>query len=143
MAYRTESLCWVCGNAVPNDIDGCEWSRDGEEVPGWIVKKYARSNGTEMYEAIHVIACPKFKPNSEHHSGFLDDVGVERLAQDLVRRQVRDYVSSCKKEAKGKRPRDYAMEKEILKPGNWALDYLDMDGGRIISAIRARFGLTK
>ena len=142
MTYKTDTLCWGCGNAVPNEIDGCEWSRDGEDVPGWKVEKYLRSgNGSPLYEAIHVVSCPKYKPSCEHHRVPLQDIAVERLAHDIVRRAVNDYTAACKQEAKGKRLRHHALEKEFTSPGNWALDYLDMDGKRIVKAIRARFGL--
>lgn len=72
MSNEQKSLCWSCKHAVPKLVDGvyikgCEWSIDGQPVPGWTAEKYKRNleRYTIKYRGLgysyHVIKCPKFE----------------------------------------------------------------------------------
>lgn len=65
------TLCWGCGNAVPDAEGerGCSWSREGKPVEGWVAERrdilvQATSPGGEKkrIESYQVITCPAFVP---------------------------------------------------------------------------------
>ena len=65
-SHRTETLCWTCMNAVPNEIRGCNWSRFAMPVAGWNAKretiKICRTGRKpRTYEAFHVKKCPEYQ----------------------------------------------------------------------------------
>ena len=65
------TICWACGNAVP-DADGergCSWSREGNPVEAWVAERrdiriQPRRPGEERraVESYQVITCPEFVP---------------------------------------------------------------------------------
>lgn len=65
------TICWACGNAVP-DADGergCSWSGEGKPVEGWVAERrdiriQPKRPGEERraVESYQVITCPAFVP---------------------------------------------------------------------------------
>lgn len=53
---KPSTLCWQCANAVPDEQNGCDWSRHLMPVVGWTVQE---SRGRQP--SYRVIACPEFK----------------------------------------------------------------------------------
>ena len=137
--YHSNTLCWSCGNAVPNDIDGCEWSRDGEPVPGWDAEEKTRTDTDgRFYRTICVHSCPKY--TTEHHAPELTDEGAMRLAVGLVNNTIKEYGRACRKEARdGTR---WGVELENwFRSEEWPVAMLDLDGQWIIDKVRERFML--
>lgn len=65
------TLCWGCGNAVPDEDGerGCSWSREGTPVEGWVAERrdiriQPKRPGEERrgVESYQVITCPAFVP---------------------------------------------------------------------------------
>ena len=65
------TLCWGCGNAVPDAEGerGCPWSREGRPVEGWVAERrdihiQPKRPGEERraIESYQVITCPEFVP---------------------------------------------------------------------------------
>lgn len=53
----TDTLCWCCEYALPEEDCPCKWSTVFKPVEGWEAKK-RKINGADSY---HVISCPLFK----------------------------------------------------------------------------------
>ena len=65
------TLCWGCGNAVPDAEGerGCPWSREGRPVEGWeaerrdiLVQATKPTGEKKRIESYCVITCPAFVP---------------------------------------------------------------------------------
>ena len=65
------TICWACGNAVPDAEGerGCPWSREGKPVEGWVAERrdiriQPKRPGEERraVESYQVITCPSFVP---------------------------------------------------------------------------------
>lgn len=65
------TICWACGNAVPDAEGerGCPWSREGKPVEGWVaerrdilVQATRPGGGKKPVESYQVITCPEFMP---------------------------------------------------------------------------------
>ena len=63
--------CWDCANANA----GCEWSKEGKPVKGWIAT-YIKANGTKPYDTYFVHDCPQFKRDA--YEG-----GTRRLKREI------------------------------------------------------------
>lgn len=53
----SKTICWDCKNAVPDEKNGCSWSRELKPVDGWTAMP-PRSGVKGSYK---VIKCPKYK----------------------------------------------------------------------------------
>ena len=60
--YRpSQSICWHCKNAVPDEDCGCSWSMHFIPVEGWVVKQTKRKNDRSFC----VLECPEFVPEKQ------------------------------------------------------------------------------
>ena len=62
----SQSLCWICANAVPNadGTRGCSWSQELKPVEGWEAEKVYNSNVARVARpdfSYKVIKCPEFE----------------------------------------------------------------------------------
>lgn len=131
--YR--SICNYCGNAVPNDHEGCTWSREGKPVEGWTAVWDAR-NGMETWK---VLMCPQYK--TEHEGREITDEGLKRLAAEVCIRAVKDYRAACKQTKRGRKTVSKVSLEHFFLSDHWALEVMEIDGEAIIEAIKEEYGI--
>ena len=59
----SQTICWNCANAVPNEdgTRGCNWSRNKMPVNGWEAElKLLRLNPRTVTDSYVVKKCPEF-----------------------------------------------------------------------------------
>lgn len=98
---HAETLCWKCGNAVPDNLGhGCSWSKSFIPVDGWVAKEVEKST---VYDARHgksrmtyrVLSCPEYI--EDHGTGaesITDDNAIYALANAVVKTLANDYMNA-------------------------------------------------
>lgn len=86
-----QSLCWLCGNAVPSHDCGCSWSRHLVPIDGWIASQSCNSWAEQFDEPVYKVQkCPQFIPDAED-SAEKDVEGLENLAMAVIKVACDDY----------------------------------------------------
>lgn len=89
---QTETLCWKCRHSVPTLKNGCPWSKDGEEVDGWLaIRTPEREEVYGRSRCYMVINCPMFQPDTKGQKMDGSDNAFRSLGLAVVTQCVLDY----------------------------------------------------